>query len=279
MHSGRIRWAIVVVLALWGSSQAFAVWDKYSPFRPGKVPKQFSQVLLTMKRHGFGEEGPLFLEFFRGREASACLRIDWGDYDSHISIRSADGSVRFNAPIFGSLLCDAEATCADLNRDGVADFIVVTHSGGNGLAAQITTITFLLSSPDGYVARPISSFDAAPADLVDLNDDGRPEFVHCMCVWGDKGKDGRAHNYWVYNLIGFSGTTLISANATSREFPKWIAYTHAENHEDSTQLTAAQRQRQWLSTWQNESINVKAIPFPDVEAFALEQGRTITPNR
>ncbi len=270
-----MRTIAVLVLLVLANARALAVWDKYSPFEPAKVPPRFPLTVLTLVRQDAGPNGRHTFDFFEPNSSNRSLLIEWADEGNRVTIRSTGTAPPFSAPIEGSPLCDAEAAIADLNGDARPDYVVVTHSGGNGLAAQITLITFLLSSSKGYVAREVVSYDAAPTDLVDLNRDGRPEFVHCMSVWGDKGKDGRSHNYWVYNLLGFSGTEIVSANRSSPEFPRWIAYTHTANHRNSAQLTAEQRQRQWVQVWTPGQGYFGNDKFPDADTFAREQGRTL----
>lgn len=271
--------ALIAVLFVLATSRVLAIWDKYSPFESGKAPARFPLTVLALVRRDETTNARHTFDFFAPNSTTRALSIEWADEGNRVTIHAPRKAAPFSASIEGSPLCDAEATVSDLNGDAEPDYVVVTHSGGNGLAAQITLITFLLSSPKGYVAREVVSYDAAPIDLVDLNGDGRPEFLHCMSVWGDTGKDGRSHNYWVYNLLGFSGTEIVSANRSSPDFPKWIAYTYAENHKDSAQLTAEQRQRQWTQIWSPSQGNFGREKFPDAENFAREQGRTLQRSR
>lgn len=264
--------AIAASLFLGLTVNVRAIWTKYSPFPPNAAPSVFLHTNLKLSRH---DSDPMFFEYFKPDDSKPCLRLDWTERDGRVSILKASGSVSFSTTVEGSPICDVEASLTDLNGDAIDDYIVVTHSGGNGLAGQITTITFLLSSINGYVARSVFSFDASPSDLVDLNQDGRPEFVHCMFISGDKGKDGRSHNYWTYNLLGVAGTELVSANTVNECFPKWILYTYDSNHTDSHQLTAEQRQREWLRAWRKETNQQGSLSLPNLEEFAAEQGRTL----
>ncbi len=282
---------IVLLLSLL-AAPVRAVWPSYSPFDPAKPPAPFAHTVLKMVRRDMYAGDPIILDFFRRDETTPCLKVHWADEEEggRVQTFGPDGTVQFSTWVDGSPVCDTEAVVADLNGDAQTDYIVVTHSGGNGLAGQITFVTFLLSSPAGLVVRTVFSFDAAAVDLVDLDHDGRPEFVHGMFVGGDTGRDGRPHNYWVYNLVGFSGTNLVSANGASAEFPKWVMYTFKPNHRDSDQLTAAQRERRWLAAWEGWRIRnqqwlaagggknrgAKQPLFPAIEDFAAEQGRSIT---
>ena len=95
-----------------------------------------------------------------------------------------------------------------------------------------------------------------------------------MFVYGENGADGKSHNYWVYNLLGFSGTNSISANARHPGFPKWVWHKLKPNHTDTDQLTADQRRRLWLNAWDLKKDSYGKSMFPHPEAFADEQGNS-----
>src|SRR5450759_334459 len=138
---------------------------------------------------------------------------------------------------------------------------------GCDLNAALSFMTFVLSSPTGYVAHCILCYYAEPTDLLDLNQDGNPVYVHTLFVYGEKGKDGRTHNYWVYNLLGFSGTDIVSANAMDSRFPKWVWFKFKPNHADTDQLTSEQKKRLWIEAWKRNNA-----ALPDAETFTEEQG-------
>ena len=153
---------------------------------------------------------------------------------------SCNGSKLFTGPIKGSPAAGLYAYTADLNSDNSPDYVILTYSGGCGLAAEKTWITFLLSSRTGYRSTSVVCYDAETADFVAIK--GWAYLVHTSFVYGPVSKDGRQHNYWVYNLLSFSGTELVLANDRDRRFPKWVWYSFSENHRDTDQLTLAQRQ-------------------------------------
>jgi hypothetical protein len=120
----------------------------------------------------------------------------------------------------------------------------------------------------------VLSFDAETRDLFDLDGDGSPEFVHCMFVGGEVGRDGKSHNYWVYNLLRFSGTDIVSANRADHRFPKWIMFSHEANHTETRQLTADQRERLWRSACQPETRSkIPSSKIPAMLELATEQRR------
>lgn len=256
-------------------SAARGEWDRFSPFEPGAPPKKFPLTALTLVKHHDPSDRTMQFELFVPGRTKAALTLGWpGNDDCTLTLAPTGAAARFSMKIgWPSPVCDAEAATTDLNADKIPDYIVVTHSGGCGLAAQITFVTFLLSSREGYVGHNLYSFDASPTDLADLDGDGRPEFVHGTFVWADAGRDGRAHNYWAYNVLGFAGTNIVSANATDRRFPKWVMYSFEPNHTETRQLTGEQRMRHWLAAWVDEGRSSRRTPFFAFRFLASEQLR------
>lgn len=271
-----LGWFAVLVLVLFWPTHTWAIWEKFSPFGLERPPAKFPQTHLVAGRIPTNTEmADVDIAFRQPMSGVEVLRLSWiGDEGYRLSLTASGPTAPFSMPVEGSPICDSEASTTDLNRDGIPDFILVTHSGGNGLAAQITYITFLLSSPAGYIGHTVFSFDSEPRDLVDLDGDGSPEFVHCMFVGGEVGRDGKSHNYWAYNLLRFSGTDIVSVNRADRRFPKWIMFSHDANHTETRQLTADQRERLWLRAWQPE-IRSRSTPstIPSMFTLAMEQRR------
>jgi hypothetical protein len=135
---------------------------------------------------------------------------------------------------------------ADLNGDGREDFVALVWSGGCGLGGYRCDVAFALSSEEGYRITPLGpTMGPGANDFVDLGD-GRCRFVHTSFVYGrgEPGTDGKPHNYWVYNLLEFEGDRVVVSRADPR-FPRWVWYTHAPNHEETSIITAEQKERLW----------------------------------
>lgn len=136
--------------------------------------------------------------------------------------------------------------CADLNGDGRPDFVVYVWLGGCGLASGYENAAFLLSADDGYKCTVLTElWPDIENDFVDLNGDGSCEHIHTSFIYGMEGRDGLAHNYWVYNLVKFEGADVVEANGQYPGFPKWIWYTFDENHNPTVQLTSKQKKDLW----------------------------------
>ncbi|MEI6074424.1 MAG: hypothetical protein WCS94_02545 [Verrucomicrobiota bacterium] len=138
-----------------------------------------------------------------------------------------------------------EVYSCDLNGDGQPDFIVNVWSGGCGLAAEGSEVTFLLSGKAGYRATSFYLFDFGKQDLIRFKTDGPVYFIFNDLIGsgGEKTRDGRDHNFWVYQLHRIDGNRFIPADADQPGFPKWVWYTNKENHEETTQLTQEQKTR------------------------------------
>jgi hypothetical protein len=223
------------------AADARAVREQYGPFVPGEQPRPFPLIKLTaVPNASDGPAPPRCDEFVHRAEKVTALKVDWtADRTAGVTL-SCNGSKLFSGPLKGgSPAVGSDAYTADLNSDGFSDYVLFTYSGGCGLAGEITWVTFLLSSSTGYRSTGVLSYAAEPSDFIAIKD--RACLVHTSFVYGPAGKDGRQHNYWVYNLLSFSGTELVLANDLDSGFPKWVLFSFAPNHRDTDQLTAAQR--------------------------------------
>ena len=131
-----------------------------------------------------------------------------------------------------------EAFVADFNEDSRDDLAMFLPSGGNGLAADIHWLVLLLSAKDRYVSHTMLTMAPSQNDFVIVN--GRPAIIRTSFVYGEPGRDGRAHNYWVYETLRIRGTNIAAIGER-----KWVMFTFGENHRPTTQLTPAQKQRLW----------------------------------
>ena len=224
------------------AADARAVREQYSPFVSDEQPQAFPLTEMTSVPSVSDDTSlPRCDGFIYQAEKVTRLNVDWAaDGKGEVTL-ACTGKKLFSGPLKGegSPAAGLYAYTADLNSDGFPDYILFTYSGGCGLAAEMTWCTFLLSSPTGYRSTSVICYDLERSDFISI--ENKAYLVHTSFVYGPAGKDGRQHNYWVYNLLGFSGTGLVLANDRDRRFPKWVWYSYAENHRDTYQLTATQR--------------------------------------
>lgn len=132
---------------------------------------------------------------------------------------------------------------ADLNGDGVLDYILTIHHGTVGaIGGGLEDVVFVLSTGDRYAVSMVTSLYVGPHDF--LNVSGHFHFLHTT-VFGVteqvRGKDGLHHNYWIYNLLDLNGAMVRLNNSTMSGFPKWVFWTFAANHDETDQFTSEQK--------------------------------------
>jgi len=141
-----------------------------------------------------------------------------------------------------------EVYCADLNGDGREDFVIKHLLGGCGTIFTFScNVVFVLSDGDDYTATATTGLWSGPDYFVDIKGDGQKQFIHTRFVNGRgvTGRDGKSHNYWVYNLLEFKGGKVVVNNKLAGHFPRWIWYKFKPNHQPTTQLTEDQKQLIW----------------------------------
>jgi len=142
----------------------------------------------------------------------------------------------------------SEAWRGDLNGDGMSDFICVFGGTGCGLASEYCHVVFVLSYQGRYYLRTLFTMGFGREHVVDWFGDGRCTIIHTWFVYGEPGKDGQSHNYWVHNFLEISSGSL----EISERIPwKWIMYTYKPNHNDTVQLTEQQKVRCWMRSTLN----------------------------
>jgi hypothetical protein len=134
---------------------------------------------------------------------------------------------------------------ADLNRDGRQDFVVSMYMDSVSRLGGVCRVAFALSDKDRYRITVLTTKWADPNDFLTVGSEKRPVFLHSWLVYGEEGRDGKAHNYWVYHLFEFKGAEVVPADHLLTGFPKWIWFTKKPNHKASNQLTPEQKERVW----------------------------------
>jgi hypothetical protein len=148
------------------------------------------------------------------------------------------------------------AYSADLNQDGADDFVIYSYSGGCGLACGHCNVAFILSSGKDYTLTTVTTLFPDKSDFILLN--GKPYFIHTSFLGVAECKDGKGHNFWIYNLLAFGKNGVQVDNGVRADFPKPIWYTFKPNHTETTIITNEQKvtlQRQSLTCiyWKKDS--------------------------
>ncbi|MEI6210189.1 MAG: hypothetical protein WCR06_01055 [bacterium] len=255
--------------------------QNYGPFNPEKVPATYPlEVCTDISNQRPNGDYPLRYEFANTNHPSTRVMVTSMTNGGFCISLHTKGGIALMRPFEteGSALGAVQVYCGLLNEDRMPDYVIITWNGGCGLAFEIYFVTFLLSHSDRYTVHTLLCFDPEPTDFFDIDGSGHPVFLHSMFVYGEEGKDKKAHNYWVFNLLKFSGANVVSANAMVAGFPKWVWYTFKPNHTDTDQLTAGQRAHIWQRAWEEESNTWHRSMFPNPAMFAEEQGKPTPPS-
>lgn len=246
----RICLSLFFLLAI--SSELGAYPKEHGPFAAGEFPIAVKFIdCVVVKREEIttrNEAWPRVLFFAQSKkEGELIVKVEPSVQTNGWNITVLDGK---GLAISGSATNDTSGDVlnvwsADLNKDSKPDFVVYFGSTGCGLAAEGTTHTFLLSSGTQYVATNFYSFYFGMEDVVKFKKGGPCYFIYNDVIGNsdEKTRDGRDHNFWVYQLYRFEGSKMVLANEDDSRFPKWVWYTFKENHRETDQLTKEQKQR------------------------------------
>lgn len=245
------KWIMLLgIIALCGVAHGYPT--SHGPFQLGEVPPSVPLMNCAIAKEeypaGNKADEPSGVYYTAPRDPNrATLKMERLISDSswRISVLNGDG-ILISAAVTNFIPFSAyRVRSADLNHDSQPDFIVNISSGGCGLAAEESTTIFLLSSGGRYVAKDFYSFDFGPEDVVSFKEGAPCYFIHNDLIdnGDEKTKDGRDHNFWVYQLYRFSGSEMVEANGDDPRFPKWVWYTFKDNHSETDQLTTQQKRR------------------------------------
>jgi hypothetical protein len=221
------------------SASGWFVYKAFGPFPSGAEPRLYRVTqLVRAADDGFArtENSPVLIRLSRGEK-----ELSWS-----VTVYDQSGKPNRIPGTVSAMMIPNWAYVADLNRDRQADYIVEMFSGGNGIPAS--DVVFIVSSGKAFEATTFRSYAPSEDDYVDLLQDGRFQYIQPMFVFSyAKGRDGKAHNYWVYNIYSLDGSSFSLQNDMSPGFPKWVMYAGRTNHKATEQLTEEQKREAWHS--------------------------------
>jgi hypothetical protein len=239
----------VAVLWLILSGICLGYPETYGPFKENEKPKLFPihncrEVWPKDPNSWYNGEEPMVAYGESGQE----VYIRYHPKKNYMTATLSDSNGKvICGPVviydFYSRLIDAYN--ADLNGDKKEDFIVWAPTMGCGLAAHNCRLIFVLSNDNNYRITSMYTMSPDVKSFVGFNDNGQCSFIHTGFIYGEKGRDGKKHNYWVYNLLQFQEGEVVLDNSIDERFPKWIWYTFKPNHKATTQLNDEQKRRLW----------------------------------
>ncbi len=250
--SERILTTAVILLSVLLSDHAYPYPKSHGPFSEGEAPFQFPLrrcVLLNQAEVDKTDGCCTWIFAPPVSNPARYLHLEMRDEPFGCFVAVLDGSRRvlMQSRQVSEFRLGVCAYTADLNGDRTDDFVISTWSGGCGLGACNYDRAFVLSEARGYRVSAIPSMCPGPEDFVILRQRGQCHVINTHFVYGgnEKTKDGRPHNFWVYNLLRIEGSRLLLADRDDSRFPKWVWYTDKDNHAETTQLTTEQKRRAW----------------------------------
>jgi hypothetical protein len=233
--------ALLLACTAWVLRPAYGYDPDYAPFLPTKAPRPFKlgKCDETAPRTEGGIDRAYDMPGGRGR-----LQIIEDEGGWQLLVTDQQGKMLFGPKTVTDFTFGVweGPYWADLNGDKKPDFVIDFHSGGCGLGGAISDRVVVLSVDDGYEVVSVTTYFADQNDFVRMAD-GKCAMLHQGFIYGDVGRDGREHNYWVFQMLRFKGSRLeaVTRYLGLPELPAWIMYTHKPNHQPTTQLTAEQK--------------------------------------
>ena len=169
-----------------------------------------------------------------------------GDYKSKAVVvhlrESKPSEVEFSLKVGKTILVSSDRDMewfpsavfqADLDNNGLNDFIVFYNSRGPGLGGHQDRVEIYLRKSKGSFEK--ISYDAFDAGIEDFIGPDKKNKYKVIKTEFYEGND--RHNYFVYHIFEFRNYRLANADAKVKGFPKFVRYTYKNNDRDTGQLT------------------------------------------
>ena len=125
---------------------------------------------------------------------------------------------------------------ADLDGNGLTDFLVLSNYRGCGLAARMDKVDiFLKVASREYRHISYDTLDSGIEDFFYLNNDGRYKVIITDMV------SGQRHNYFGYSIYEFKDYKLENCDLKVKGFPKFVWFSFKPNDKDTTQLAVKEK--------------------------------------
>lgn len=238
---------VISLLAI--STSVFAYNEDYPPYKFGKEFKSY------FKLQNLDGKKPIYEndDYHYRNKTNSFELIKTNPHDSF----SIDGLViKANNKIILSNNEHPHVTgffMADIDANGVDDYIVISYSVGNGLLAfAFGRIYLFLGRPDGnFETVYFESIYPSESDFLDIDKDEKCELIIGGFEWVGR------HSYWTYSIYEIKNYKLVNVNSKFMGFPKIIWFTHKPNDKDTVRLT--QRERASLVDKMDNSIEYGEI--------------------
>ena len=238
------------LIAVLGSTMAIAYPSAHAPFAPGEEPKhgQLENCVILPPADGVDRSDnssvPRLYSIPESGTAATVQVRELETFDFEIGVLDREGKP-LAIPYTSKYVCYFERVfTADLNQDGLADFVVLLcNAGGTGLASFVTESVILLSEEGRYIIHAFGGYEGSPMDFIRMKKGGPWFFISTELV-GSREIDPEKtnHNFWLYRLYRFENARMVETSET-HHFPKFVWYTLRNNHAETARLTAGEKAR------------------------------------
>jgi len=200
-------------LMLWTASISFAYMDNYPPykFKDGSPKHLEAENLVGSDKAEYKSRDGQIIAKLKDTEDSPYFILQEGNT---VLVRINKKELPFPYAVYR----------ADLDGNGLNDFIIFYWEGGAGLGANQDKVEVFLKKKTGSYQRIVyETLSAGIEDFIGPDKEGKYKIIITGFYQGDK------HNYFTYDLYQFEDFRLINANAKVKGFPRFVEYTCKNN--------------------------------------------------
>lgn len=237
MKTGKLVATMLLCLGAAGSVSVSAFPEKYSPSPISKLGVPANLVALEAEQD----------DLFKAGEIS--IRPEGTENPTFNS--KPIYHILYKGKVVYELNRDAEYPylgdiwTADLDGNGLKDFVIYVSYMGNGIPPDNGVILFQ-TSPGVFRRLDFETYGFYPTDFTDIDKDGKSELVLCS-MYQDMAKDGKLHSFLVYTAYRIENYSLKRMDFGQRGFPSFIWFTKKANSKETTKLSESQKKTYYTS--------------------------------
>lgn len=237
MKAGKFVVILSFCLCVPGSLSVSALPEKYSPMLKANLGRPAALVKLELGKDGLFKAGEISIRPEGTDNLTFNSKPKYHFINNGKIVYELNGDAKY--PYLGDIWM------ADLDGNGLKDFVIYVSYMGNGIPPDNGVIIFQTSSRV-FRRLDFETYGFEPSDFTDLNEDGKAEFVLCS-LYQDEGKDGKLHSFLVYTVYRIEDYSLKRMEFGKAGFPSFIWFTEKANSQETTKLSEGQKKIYYTS--------------------------------
>jgi len=205
-------------LLLWATGISFAYRDDYPPFEFKDGPPTHLNIKPLVSGEGD----------YKSKDGSVVVHLREAKlFEVEFFLKVGKTMLASSGQQMEGFPCSVYQ--ADLDGNGLDDYIVFYNYRGTGLALCLDKVEIYLRKNNGTFKKiAYDTFNAGLEDFIGPDEKGRYKVI----VTGFyEGSD--RHNYFTYHIFEFKNYKLVNADSKVKGFPKCIWYTFRKNDQDA----------------------------------------------